>query len=112
LVKIFTIMLLKLDAATGLPTPTELQRISRLDTSCGGEPGKDLTLLQDYGDVRLVGFETQEQGLVSTEETNTVAYSIRNDFAFPALLLSAFSESLFVNGSRQLLYEAQTLLQG
>jgi hypothetical protein len=107
-----TIVLLELDAATGLPTPTELQRINRLDTSCGGEPGKDLTLLQDYGAVRLVGFETQEQGLVSTDETITVTYSIRNDGAFPALLLAAFSESPFVNGSRQLLSEAQTLLHG
>jgi hypothetical protein len=107
-----TIMLLELDAATGLPTSTELQRINRLDTSCGGEPGKDLTLLQDYGAVRLVGFETQEQGLVSIEETILVTYSIRNDGAFPALLLSAFSQSPFVNGSRQLLSEAQPLLHG
>jgi hypothetical protein len=107
-----TIVLLEFDAATGLPTPTELQRINRLDTSCGGEPGKDLTLLQDYGAVRLVGFETQEQGLVSTKETITVTYSIRNDGAFPALLLSAFSESPFVNGSRQILSKARTLLHG
>lgn len=107
-----TIMVMELDAATGLPTPTELQRINRLDTSCGGEPGKDLTLGQDYGAVRLVGFETQEQGLVSTVETITVTYAIRNDGVFPALLLSTFSQSPFVNGSRQLLSEAQTILDG
>jgi hypothetical protein len=107
-----TIMVLELDIATGLPTPTELQRINHLDTGCGGELGKDLTLLHDYGGVRLVGFETHEQGLVSTVETITLTYAIRNNGAFPALLLSTFSQSPFVNGSRQLLSEAQTLLDG
>lgn len=101
-----TVVISSADPSTG-EAGTELQRITRLNTDCRGEVRRDLTLLQDYGAIRLTGFNTVEQGTVSTAESVQLTYIIRNDGVLPAVLMSAVKESPFLtNPSEQLLISA------
>lgn len=91
---------------------TELQRIEKLNTHCRGQEGEDLTLLQDYGAIQLVGFDTNEQGEVNTEENILLKYVIRNEGSLPAVLLSAVKENPFLTDpTEQLLIESSQTLE-
>lgn len=75
----------------GLP----LQILSNIDLGCEGQPGEDLTLLEDFGALQLVSFTNDDQGFVSILEDVAMTYTIRNTGLLSATATSAVRTSAF-----------------
>ncbi|CAB9500048.1 leucine rich repeat [Seminavis robusta] len=63
----------------GFPRPgLPLQVIHRVPLSCLGTAGRDLTLSEDFGALRVVSFSNLDQGVQSIVEEITLTYTIHN----------------------------------
>jgi hypothetical protein len=77
---------------------TPLQTLDRVDLACGGQVGADLTLLQNFGALQLVGFTNADQGSESIIETFDITYVVRNEGSATATVETAVGASPFEPG--------------
>jgi hypothetical protein len=101
-----TVTISTVDLATGGPG-TELQQVTGIRTECEGQLGRDLTLLTNYGAMRLVSFSNPEQGTQSILEELAVTYTVRNEGVLAATVTSAVRT---VPGTVELLTDGEQLL--
>lgn len=73
----------------------QLQYLQRVDVKCEGRAGEDVTLLDEYGALQVVSFESTDQGLQSIYDDITITYIVRNEGVLTATALSALKTSTF-----------------
>ncbi|CAB9508059.1 expressed unknown protein [Seminavis robusta] len=81
-------------AVNGAPG-LQLQVLDRVDVTCAGNVGEDITLLQNFGALQVVSYESPDQGLQSIYDQITITYVVKNDGVLSATAQSAVKTSAF-----------------